>query len=110
MSVNKELTKGSTSILILSLLQRKEMYGYEMINEIDLKSSGIFSFKEGTLYPILHGLESDGIIESYWEEGETKRKRKYYRITNKGLGYLKDKKEEWNIFKNAVDTVIWEGK
>ncbi|MEW8957135.1 PadR family transcriptional regulator [Clostridium sp.] len=108
MKVSKELIKGSTSVLILSLLQRKEMYGYEMIKEIELKSSGVFSFKEGTLYPILHSLEKDTIIESYWEEGDSKRKRKYYRITREGRVYLKEKQEEWDVFKSSVDKVLLE--
>ena len=63
MKVNKELLKGSTTVLILSLLNRKDMYGYEMIKEIGLRSNGVFSLKEGTLYPILHNLESVNYIE-----------------------------------------------
>lgn len=106
MKINKELLKGSTVILILSLLEEKPMYGYEMIKEIDKKSRGVFEFKEGTLYPILHSLEVEGMIESYWEEGNQKRKRKYYRITGRGKLHTKEKKEEWEIFRSAVDQVI----
>lgn len=109
MKINKELIKGSTAILILRLLDQKDMYGYEMIKEIDLRSNGIFSFKEGTLYPILHSLECENMIEAYWEEGETKRKRKYYRITDEGKKQLKEKKEEWELFRSTVDKVLWEG-
>ena len=109
MKINKELLKGSTATLILSLLDSKPMYGYEIIKEIDKKSNGIFNFKEGTLYPILHSLEADQIIESYWSEGEGARKRKYYKITDKGKLYIKEKKEEWSTFRTAVDKVLWEG-
>lgn len=109
MRINKELIKGSTSILILRLLDQKDMYGYEMIKEIDMKSNGIFNFKEGTLYPILHSLECENYIEAYWEEGETKRKRKYYKITDEGRKQLKEKKEEWELFRSTVDKVLWEG-
>ncbi len=77
MKINKELLKGSTTILILSLLNRKNMYGYEMIKEIEERSKGIFSFKEGTLYPILHSLENENFIEAYWDEGEGKRNGKW---------------------------------
>lgn len=108
MKVSKELLKGSTVVLILSLLDRKEMYGYEMIKEIDKKSNGVFKFKEGTLYPILHSLESDELVEAYWDEGDSGRKRKYYRITNKGRGFLEEKKKEWETFRTAVDDVIKE--
>lgn len=106
MKINKELIKGSTVILILSLLENNSMYGYEMIKEIEKKSNGVFMFKEGTLYPILHTLESDGMVESFWSDGEGNRKRKYYKITDKGKRNLKEKREEWNIFRSAVDQVL----
>lgn len=106
MKINKELLKGSTTILILSILNRKDMYGYEMIKEIEERSKGVFSFKEGTLYPILHGLENEDFIESYWETGEGKRKRKYYRITEAGKGILREKEQEWKLFSNTVNEVL----
>jgi PadR family transcriptional regulator, regulatory protein PadR len=106
MKISKELLKGSTTTLILSLLNSKPMYGYEIIKELEMKSEGIFSFKEGTIYPILHTLEDKGLIISYWEEGNGKRKRKYYNINGKGKEFIKEKKEEWTIFKTAVDEVL----
>jgi PadR family transcriptional regulator, regulatory protein PadR len=109
MKVNKELFKGSTTILILSLLDRQSMYGYQMIREIEKRSSGVFKFKEGTLYPILHSLESDGLVDSYWDESNGERKRKYYKITDKGKRQFKEKQQEWTIFRSAIDQVLWEG-
>lgn len=109
MKINKELMKGSTVILILTLLDRKEMYGYEMTKEIERSSSGVFTFKEGTLYPILHTLEVEQLVESYWNE-EGGRKRKYYRITERGKGQLEEKKQEWTLFRTTVDRVIGEGR
>ena len=108
MKINKELLKGSTSILVLSLLQKNEMYGYQIIKEMELKSSGVFSFKEGTLYPILHNLEEENLVESFWKDGENLRKRKYYRITKKGRGALKEKEEEWTLFTSTVNKIITE--
>jgi PadR family transcriptional regulator PadR len=108
MKINKELMKGSTVMLILTLLDRKEMYGYEMTKEIESHSNGIFTFKEGTLYPILHTLEAEAMVESYWS-GQDGRKRKYYRITGSGRLHLQDKQQEWNVFRSAVDRVIGEG-
>lgn len=108
MKINKELLKGSTTPLVLSLLNSRPMYGYEIIKVIELKSSGIFTFKEGTLYPILHSLEGDSMIESYWEEGEGGRKRKYYKITAKGKLHMEEKKDEWSIFRQAVEKILWE--
>ncbi|RKD25029.1 DNA-binding protein [Ammoniphilus oxalaticus] len=109
MKINKELLKGSTVILILTLLNERPMYGYEMIKEIEKSSGGIFSFKEGTLYPILHGLETDQYAESFWSEQEGTRRRKYYRITDKGKRQLKEKKQEWVTFRTALDHVIGGG-
>jgi PadR family transcriptional regulator, regulatory protein PadR len=106
MKINKELLKGSTATLVLSLLNTRPMYGYEIIKVMETKSSGIFSFKEGTLYPILHSLEADGIIEAYWNDSEEGRKRKYYKITDKGRLHMEEKKEEWSVFSKTVDKVL----
>lgn len=108
MRVNKELMKGSTVILILSLLDRKPMYGYEIAKELERLSSGLFLMKEGTLYPILHALESDREVETYWSEVDG-RKRKYYVITELGRRKLGEKKQEWTRFSRAVNQVLGEG-
>ena len=105
MKVNKELLKGSTSMLILSILEEKNMYGYQMIKELEKKSNNIFELKEGTLYPILHLLEERNYISSYWDES-TSKKRKYYSITKEGRRILKSKKEEWKIYTTGVNQVI----
>ncbi|OZB92754.1 PadR family transcriptional regulator [Paenibacillus sp. XY044] len=108
MAINKELLKGSTVILLLTVLNKKEMYGYELIKEIEKSSEGVFSMKEGTLYPILHTLESEGWLEAYWSTHDG-RKRKYYRMTDQGRNQLREKQQEWVRFRTAVDTVIGEG-
>ncbi len=108
MKINKELLKGSTTILILSLLNKKDMYGYEMIKEIEIRSKNVFSFKEGTLYPILHTLENEDFIESYWDSTQGARKRKYYKITNSGKKLLSEKEREWKLFSSTVNNLLWE--
>lgn len=108
MKIDKELMKGSTTIIILGLLKETAMYGYQMIKEIEQKSKGLFSFKEGTLYPLLHSLESNGYIEAYWEQSNEGRKRKYYRITKEGIRYFERKKAEWESYKTAVDSCLTE--
>lgn len=105
MKLNKELLKGSTNMIVLSLLEEKNMYGYEMIKELTVKSENIFEFKEGTLYPILHSLEEKNYITSYWDETGVK-KRKYYSITKQGKKHLKEQKEEWKIFSGGVNQVL----
>lgn len=110
MKINKELLKGSTTVLILSLLNRKDMYGYEMIKEMEERSKNIFSFKEGTLYPILHSLENENYIEAYWDSSNGNRKRKYYKITSAGKKVLIEKEKEWQLFSSTVNNVLWEGE
>ena len=58
MAINKELVKGSTSILVLSLLSREDMYGYQITQTLKEETNNVFEMKEGTLYPLLHGLEN----------------------------------------------------
>lgn len=106
MKINKELLKGSTSIMILSLLNRKDMYGYQMMQEIKAMSDSTFELKEGTLYPLLHALENEGAVQSYWYDTEDGRRRKYYRITDEGKTLLTVKKKEWSFYVEAVNNVI----
>lgn len=106
MAINKELLKGSTSMLILDLLNRQDMYGYQMTKTLEALSDNTFTLKEGTLYPILHSLEKDKMIESYTEDTESSRKRKYYRITKTGKKLLSEKKKEWNLFSTTINRVI----
>lgn len=104
--INKELLKGSTVTLILTLLDRRPMYGYEMISTIQADSGGVLSFREGTLYPILHTLEAERLVNAYWSEGEGARRRKYYRITEEGRRHLAARRQEWATFRSAIDRVI----
>ena len=109
MAINKELLKGTTTLLILQLLNEKDQYGYEMTKTLEQRSDNLFKLKEGTLYPILHALENEGMIEAYWEDTESARKRKYYRITEIGRKGLKDKKDEWQLYSEGVRKVIGGG-
>ena len=106
MSVDKELLKGTTPTLVLQLLSRKKMYGYEIIQECAVLSNGLFEFKEGTLYPLLHALEAKNLVTSEWLEAQGKRKRKYYVITKSGRLQLKSKKAEWRNFTNVIDGIF----
>ncbi|WMJ75716.1 MULTISPECIES: PadR family transcriptional regulator [unclassified Sedimentibacter] len=109
MSGNKNLLSGSTSMLLLRLLEDKDMYGYEMIEELEKRSNNIFSLKAGTLYPLLHNLEKQELISSYIENADSSRVRKYYSITIKGIGVLREKKEEWDAYAFAINQVLQGG-
>lgn len=106
MKIDKSLMAGSTTMLVLSLLSREEMYGYQMITELARRSDRTFELKEGTLYPILHTLEAEGFVTVREKEAETGRMRKYYRITKKGLKALDEKKEEWSFFTEKVNAIV----
>ncbi len=105
MKISKELIKGSTSLLVLSVLKGGDLYGYKIIKEIELRSENAFELKEGTLYPILHALEEESFLESYWEEHDG-RKRKYYHLTRKGKKQLASKEEEWKLYSDSVQKVL----
>ncbi|MCQ1529001.1 PadR family transcriptional regulator [Lutispora saccharofermentans] len=106
MKASKSLVSGNTTMLILGLLQNEDMYGYQMIEELDKRSQNIFALKAGTLYPILHALEQQGIIESYDTETDTARPRKYYHLTVSGHKLLQEKKAEWEAYASAVNKVL----
>lgn len=101
-----DLMHGNTSLLVLSLIEQRDMYGYQIIKELKRKSENVFELKEGSLYPVLHALENEKLITSYIEETESARKRRYYKITDKGRKELADKKEEFFIFTNAARKVL----
>jgi transcriptional regulator len=104
--MDTELVKGTLSLLILSLLTRSSMYGYELAATVHRDTDGTFTWREGSLYPSLHKLETDGLIVGEWEEKETGRKRRYYKITRKGRAALVDKAKSWNLLCDAVNRIL----
>ncbi|RLQ95535.1 PadR family transcriptional regulator [Falsibacillus albus] len=103
---NRELVKGSTSIILLQLLNEKDMYGYELVKEMNMRSDNHLQMKEGTLYPALHKLEKQEYIQCYWQEQEKGPARKYYRITDEGKVILNEKTKEWDQFVKVMNKVI----
>jgi len=106
--VSKQLKKGVIEILILSLLSEEKMYGYQLIQELDTRSNGVFRMKEGTLYPVLYRLEDSGYIESFWEQEPDRRSipRKYYMITDEGTKALGNMKQELETLIYAIRLVL----
>ena len=94
-----------TTLLVLSLLSREDMYGYQMIVELERRSENLFQMKEGTLYPVLKKLENAGLIRSYTTEYKG-RTRKYYHITEAGLGRLKTEAKEWEDYAHGIGAVL----
>ena len=108
MKVSKELLKGTTSTMVLKVISEKDMYGYQIIQEIASRSNDMFKLNEGTLYPILHTMLKEGMLECYKKDSELGRERKYYRITTVGKAILVTKMEEWTAFFSAVNGVLQE--
>lgn len=102
----KDLFRGDLSMLVLSLIEKSDMYGYQIIKEMKKRSNNVFELQEGSLYPVLHSLESDGLVKSYIGETESARKRRYYSITEKGVNELSKKKQEFYAFTDAAHRVL----
>ncbi|MBF8267436.1 MAG: transcriptional regulator, PadR-like family [Dehalococcoidia bacterium] len=105
----KELLKGSTETLLLTVLAVEPMYGYQLVREMERRSGGYFRFKEGTLYPALHRLERDGLLDGRWEVALSGQRRRYYFVTAKGDGALKGLLEEWKSFSRAANLILQPG-
>ena len=105
MAIDKTLVQGSLTMLILRLLEEKDMYGYEMIDTLRQKSQNVFELKAGTLYPLLHSMEEKGLLSVY-EQSVLGKTRKYYSITSTGSKVLQKKTEEWKEYTTAVSHVL----
>jgi PadR family transcriptional regulator, regulatory protein PadR len=106
MEIDRELLKGSISLLLLNLLTRGEMYGYEIIQAAAIRSANAFAFKEGTIYPALHQLEKRGLIQAEWRTGDNGRERKYYSLTAKGRKAAEQYEAQWQHLTSAIHAVL----
>jgi len=97
--------KGSLPLLVLHVLAQGSNHGYGIAKLIKDQSSGVLDFKEGTLYPTLHSMEKQGLIEAF-EQEEGGRMRRYYRLTTAGRAVLDAQREEWSRYSDAVNLVL----
>jgi len=104
----QNLTKHCNESLILAILFKDKRHGYQLALEIEEKSQSQFKFNHGTLYPILHKLEKEGLIKGTWKQEGPKRKRKYYSITAKGKKYIQAKLDEWKTFYHHFYEIVGE--
>jgi len=102
----RELRKGSSALLLLHLLARRPMYGFELAGELRERTAGLLDFKEGTLYPALYRLEADGLVESFWEENAAGPRRRYYRLTAQGRAALDAGRAQWTQLVEAVNGAL----
>ena len=101
-----ELKKGSAELLILSLLSRRAMHGYELAKLIDLRSAGAVRFKAASLYPLLYRLEDRGWIVGRWVEKAGQRRRRHYRVTAEGQKMLEQQRQTWAAFVDGVSRIL----
>ncbi len=108
--MDSELIKGTLSLIILSLLSRRAMYGYEITATVKEETNGALDWKAGSLYPCLHKLEKDGMIRGEWEGEPDKRQRKYYHITKAGRAALGEKTKSWSQLTTAISQIMEKSK
>ncbi len=95
--ISKDLTAASSSALILSILAGSDSYGYQIIQSVRSLSDERIEWTDGMLYPVLHRLESRGLISSYWKNAPSGRRRKYYSLTEEGRKSLAEERAQWTV-------------
>ena len=104
---DSDLLRGNTDSLLLFLInQSGDTYGYRLIKEIEERSQGYFRFREGTVYPALRKLESDGLIHGEWKKLPNGQERRYYTMTDAGRALLAKKLDMWQSFASAMALIL----
>jgi PadR family transcriptional regulator, regulatory protein PadR len=101
-ALDRELKKGSTELLVLSLVEHRARHGYEIGKLIETRSRGALTFSIASLYPLLYRLEGRGLIEGRWVEKASQRRRRYYRLTPAGRKALRARQSAWAAFVEAM--------
>jgi PadR family transcriptional regulator PadR len=102
-----ELVRGNIDCLLLFLIKEEgRTYGYQLIKEVKKRSEGYFQFKEGTVYPALHRLENEGLIQGEWARLLNGQERRYYCITEKGMEMLGERMAAWRGFTMAMNLIF----
>lgn len=102
MNISKDLVAASAVPLVLAILREGESYGYAIQKKVRELSGGELEWTDGMLYPLLHRLERNGYIESSWGESDTGRRRKYYRLTDRGRKELASQKRQWQLVDSTL--------
>jgi PadR family transcriptional regulator PadR len=106
MSINKDLVAASSTPLVLAILAEGDSYGYAILKRVRELSGGELNWTDGMLYPVLHRLERSGFIEARWDQAESGRRRKYYRVTDSGRDHLAEERRQWRAVDDALER-IW---
>ena len=106
MKFESQLLKGIAPVVVLEILSRGPMYGYELSQSIEQRSGKILSLGKGTLYPLLYNLESKKLITGRWETNQSSRKRRYYSITSTGKEELSKQKAQLKELTTGLNLVF----
>jgi PadR family transcriptional regulator PadR len=103
-----QMRKGTTVMAILKLLADVDepLHGYEMMQRLEARSEGVFEFREGLIYPTLHRMQREGLLESRWLGKPGQRRRKMYTITDKGRERLQTELETWERFAGGMSRLL----
>ncbi|MDE5557335.1 MAG: PadR family transcriptional regulator [Ruminococcus sp.] len=106
MRVRENLKRGTVEMVLLHLLNEREMYGYEILSEMRERSGGQFAIKDGSMYPILYRMIDKGFIEDEQVLVGRRRTRVYYHITETGKAHLKELVEEYHIITKGINELL----
>ncbi len=104
--INSDVIRGHIDAIILKLLMEKDMYGYQIANEIKERTMNKFNIREATLYSVVQRLEVRELIDSYMGEKSLGRKRRYYRITTLGKAYYREMLHEWELLHSIMTAML----
>jgi PadR family transcriptional regulator PadR len=102
----QQIIKGSIKLVILSILDGREMYGYGLIQTVNRKTRGFFEWRQSAVYTTLHRMEKAGLIKSRWKSVGAARKRKYYHLTARGRQLLIANRTEWLAFSRSMNKLV----
>ncbi len=101
--IDANVKRGSAELAVLSLLQQGAMHGYEIAKKVEQETEGILKFDVASLYPLLYRMEADGWVTAEWQESESGRRRRCYRLTREGKKQLVPLRSQWRSFFQALD-------
>ena len=103
--LEREWVRGAAPLAVLTLLARREMYGYELVQALEAGSGGLLAMGQSTVYPLLYNLESRGHVRSTWREAPSGRRRKYYHATPAGRAWLRKQRKQWSTLVAAMSSL-----
>jgi PadR family transcriptional regulator len=102
MEISRDLVAASATSLVLAILAEADSYGYAILKRVAELSGGELRWTDGMLYPVLHRLERLGYVEARWGRSEAGRRRRYYRLTQRGREQLEEQRQQWQMVDSAL--------